>query len=204
MIHRYKLSLVRVECVNEQILEWGKDEMHILAYGVSRRGSPFATGYRSIGSYGTDDVRTTSPLPMTLFEGDLPGDGLDNVLLLWIVEQDSGGVRDAAAGLDAQFLQDFAAQAAQLTEVGFPRECIPFTAFYKAAAPLDSRINQAATKRRNDEVYSPPVDLFFRHQPHPLAQVTTTLERSFSRSKKAGHYNFFLRATWTPQPEILG
>lgn len=204
MTQRYKLSLVRVECVNEQLREWGKDEMNILGYGVSRRGTPYATGYRSIGSYGTGDARTTSPLPMTLFEGDLPDDGLDNVLLLWIVEQDGAGVRDRAAELDAQFLSEFAAQAAHLTEIGFPRECIPFTAFYKAAGPMDQRIIKAATKGRNDEVYSPPVDLFFRHQPHPLAQVTTTLERSFSRSKNLGHYNFFLRATWTPQPEILG
>jgi hypothetical protein len=205
MAHGFDLSLVRVECLNEQHLEWGKDEMQLfLAYGVSRRGTPYATGYRSIGSYGTDDVRTTPLLPMTLFEGELQSDGPDNVLLLWIVEQDSGGVRDEAAELNAQFLADFAKESAHLTEIGFPRECIPFTASYKAAAPLDARINQAATKRRNDELYSPPVDLFFRHQPSGPAAFQTTLERSFSRSKKLGHYNFFLRATWTEQPEILG
>lgn len=178
--------------------------MHILAHGVSRRGSAYATGYRSIGSYGTGDVRTENPLPMTLFDGELQSDGLDNMLLLWIVEQDSGGVRDMAAELGAQFLADFAAHAARLTEVGFPRERIPFTASRKAAGPMDQRIAKAATQRRNDEVDSPAVDLFLRHQPTGPVALATTVDRGSSRSKNLGPYNFFLRATWTAQPEILG
>lgn len=119
MNQHFRLSVVRVQCIHEQVHEWGKDELNLIAYGVARRGATYATGYRSLGSYGEGDVRTTAPLPLTLFEGELPSDGLDNVLLLWLVEQDGAGVRDAAASLDAQFLADQAAEAAHLLEIGY-------------------------------------------------------------------------------------
>jgi hypothetical protein len=203
MNHHFRLSVVRVQCIHEQLREWGKDEMRLIAYGVGRRGAPYATGYRSLGSYGEGDVRTGGELPLVLFEGELPSDGLDNVLFLWLVEQDGSGVRDAAPSLDAQFMADFSAEAAHLTEIGFPRDCVPFTAFYKAVLPHGDRIEKAGTKGRNDEVYA-PIDLFFRFQVDGPAFLQVDQERVFERSKNLGHYRVTLRASWTAQPVILG
>lgn len=66
MPQRFTLEIVRMECVNEQAREWGKDEMRLLGFGVSREGHFFSTGYRDLGSYGSGDVKPPGSLPQTL------------------------------------------------------------------------------------------------------------------------------------------
>ena len=57
MSHHFTLQLIRVECLSEAIGEWGKDEMNLFGFAISRKGHLFDTGYRSLGSYGDGDVQ---------------------------------------------------------------------------------------------------------------------------------------------------
>lgn len=155
MTFRFKLEVVRVECAREQISEWGKDEMRLFGAGVSRKGSAFTTGVRSLGSYHEGDVRTGSPLPMILFETDLPNDGLEVLFHVWLIEEDGGGIRDSEAAIEATFREAFLEKAEQLGSIGFPRECIPFAAFDKALPAVQARMESARTKGRNDTLFFP-------------------------------------------------
>lgn len=199
MSYRFTLSLIRVECRNEQLQEWGKDEMNLIGYGVSRKGQPFVTGYRSLGSYGTGDVRTTGTLPMTLCDMQLEVDSLDVAFYFWLVEQDGAGVRDASAALDAKFLDDFRQRALELSEAEFPRECVPFTAFYKTILPLGADLAHAATRGRNDEVYA-PFDLLLRHEGTNILSFSKDL--LLRRSKKLGDYLITLRYRYHNEPVL--
>jgi len=202
MSYTFRLSVVRVECLNEQIWEWGKDEMHMLAYGVTRRGVPFATGYRDLGSYGTGDANQGG-FPILLHQTELPDDGLDGVLFLWLVEEDGGGVRAAAAALDAAFLADYATHADTFLMRGFPRDCVPFAAFYKALVFHAPRVQEASTDGRDDELYAPN-DFYMRYAPTGPASTQSVQEFSFTNSKQLGVYSVFLRASWKRVPLVLG
>ena len=205
MSHRFRVSLQRVVCQNEQLNEWGKDEMRLIGFGVTRRGVVFATGFRSLGSYGTGDVREGAALGGPLIETELPDDGLEVLLFLWLVEEDGGGVGRAAASIEAQMRERFRASAALLTETAFPRECISFAAFYKAAIPMSAVIEQAGTDGRNDHVYLPADVVIGRPAAGGvLDNGVRTGEASFSRSKHLGHYDVFLRFRYERVPVILG
>ena len=155
MSYRFTLQVTRVECLGEAALEWGKDEMHLIGFGVTRKGHVITTGYRGLGSYETGDVNAGGGFPMTLYQAELEDDGLDVVLYLWLIEEDGGGVAGHAAELDAEFRASYLAKATTLNEVSFPRECIPFTAFYKSIPSLESSLEEAATDGLNDEVFFP-------------------------------------------------
>ncbi|MCK6445256.1 MAG: hypothetical protein L6Q99_02595 [Planctomycetes bacterium] len=199
MSFRFTLSMTRVQCLNEAVGEWGKDEMNFIGYGVSRKGQPFATGYRSLGSYGSGDVRTTSPLPMLLHQVDLENDGLDVLLYGWLIEQDGGGVRDAAAALDAKFFDDFHARGLELAQSGFPRDCVSFTAFYKTILPLTRDLEAASTRGRNDEVFL-PIDFLLRFESDNTLSFSRDLQ--FERSKNLGHYRVTLRYGYRNEPVL--
>jgi hypothetical protein len=195
MTFRFKLELTRVECLNEALNEWGKDEMRLFGFGISRKGHLFATGYRSLGSYHTGDVNKTSAIPMTLFERDLENDGLEVLFFFWLIEEDGGGVRDSAASLEDSFRSSFFDQAATLTEAQFPRECIPFTAFYKTILPFADELHDASTKGRNDEVFF-PFDLVLRNEPTGPSFLNSTRELTLRRSKNLGDYLITLRISY--------
>lgn len=193
MTYRFKLQVTRVECISEQLNEWGKDEMHLYGFGISRRGTLFATGYKNLGSYHEGNVNTTSPLPLTLYEGDLPNDGLDVLFYFWLVEEDGGGVRNAATELEAEFRAAYLEKALFLSQVQFPRDCIPFTAFYKAVIPFESSIQEASTDGRNDELYV-PFDLLLRYEGPSASQFSKDLP--VRRSKHLGDYVVTLRYSY--------
>jgi hypothetical protein len=92
MSFRFDISVTRVECLHEQLNEWGKDEMHLFGFGVSRKGTLFATGYRNLGSYHEGDVKSGSQLAPPLFGADLAADGLEVLFYFWLVEEDGRGV----------------------------------------------------------------------------------------------------------------
>lgn len=200
MSFRFSLSMIRVQCLNEAVGEWGKDEMNFIGYGVSRKGKPFATGYRSLGSYHTNDVRTTSPLPMLLHQDELENDSLDVLFYGWLIEEDGGGVREAAAALDAKFLEDFRTRGLELAQSGFPRDCVSFTAFYKTILPLARDLEEAATRGRNDEVFV-PIDFLLRFEGDNTLSFSRDVQ--FERSKNLGHYRVTLRYGYRDEPVFV-
>ena len=153
MSYHFTLDIIRVECVNEELMEWGKDEMHLLGFAVTSAAQVFSTGYRALGSYATGNTKPPGPLPQTLFEGDLADDALEVLFYGWLIEEDGGGVREAVARLEQEFRASFEEKAASLTAVNFPAVAIPFMAFYKALLPLESSLRGAATSGRDDEVH---------------------------------------------------
>jgi hypothetical protein len=202
MSFHFTLQVVRIECLNEQLMEWGKDEMHLIGFGVSRKGRFFATGYRGLGSYGEGDVRTTSPLPMTLYESDLEDDELDVLFYFWLVEEDGGGVGRAASALEAEMRASYLRKAVELNDIQFPRVCIPFTAFYKAVLPFEASIAEASTDGRNDELYT-PFDLLLRFDPNTPSSLSSSTDLPLRRSKHLGDYLITLRYTYRRDPPIL-
>jgi len=195
MTFRFKLELTRVECLSEAIGEWGKDEMRLFGFGISRKGHLFATGYRSLGSYHTGDVNQTPAIPMELFERDLEDDGLEVIFFFWLIEEDGGGVRDAARSLKDSFQKSFFDQVETLREAQFPRECIPFTAFYKTILPFADELHDASTRGNNDEVFF-PFDLILRNEPTGPSVLNSTRELTLRRSKNAGDYLVTLRISY--------
>lgn len=83
MSQLFTLEVTRVECRNEQRLEWGKDEIRPFAFAVARTGGFFAIGYRSLGSYGTGDVRSNGIFPMKLVDAELADDSLEVPFYVW-------------------------------------------------------------------------------------------------------------------------
>ena len=195
MAFHFRIDVTRVECLNEQVNEWGKDEMRLFGFAVSRKGHLFATGYRSLGSYGEGDVSAPSAFPQTLVEAQLEDDGLEVILYFWLVEEDGGGVRDSSVALEASFRAAFAEQLRLLGQAGFPRDCIPFTAFYKAVLPFADELHEASTKGRNDEVYS-PFDLVLRNEPTGPFGLQSSRELTLRRSKHLGDYLVTLRIAY--------
>lgn len=215
MSSHFRLQVTSVRCLNEQALEWGQDELRLLGFGISRRGTIFATGYRELGSYGTGDFRSDGNFPMTLFEGELPENGLEVLIYLWLVEEDSGGVRSAAAALDAAFRDDYRVHALRLRENRFPRDCIPFTAFYRAIHSVQSDLDDAATDGlNNDEVFA-PYDLILDRDGFgtPIGSgpggATTAVgpasvrEIVMERSKDLGHYQVTMRYSYRNAQPLL-
>lgn len=202
MSFRFKLQLTRVECKGEAAWEWGADEMNMFGFGVTRKGQLFSLGYYGLGSYHTDDVSKPPAAPHLIFDAELPEDGLEVLVYMWLIEEDGGGVRSAAASLDAQFRASYFQQAASLTEAHFPRSCIPFTAFYKAILPFEDLLQEAATDGRNDDVFA-PADLLFHYEPGETAGINSGGERSFSRSKDLGFYNVFLNFSYHKVPVVF-
>lgn len=203
MSYRFTLQLIRVECVHEAALEPGKDEMHLLGFGVSRKGHVFATGYRGLGSYSSGNANTGSGFPLTLFQGELEDDGLDALAYLWLVEEDGGGVSAKATQLETEFRASYLAKAASLNDVQFPRDCIPFTAFYKAMPSLEDSLQRASTDGLNDEVFA-PVDFYLKYASGDAAGLNTSRDVSFTRSKDLGLYNVYLRYSYHKIPIAFG
>jgi hypothetical protein len=202
MSYHFTLEVVHIECVNEQLMEWGKDEMHLLGFAVTSAGHLFSTGYRSLGSYASGNTKPPGPLPQTLFDCDLADDGLEVLFYGWLVEEDGGGVRDAAARLDQEFREAFEEKAASMTAINFPAGCIPFAAFYRAMLPLEPRLRSAATSGRDDEVHF-AFDLAFRFQPVGSAGLSVTRELTLRRSKNLGEYLTTLRWSYRKTPVVV-
>jgi hypothetical protein len=176
-----------MECLNEQNLEWGKDEMRLLGFAVTNKARLFTVPYRSLGSYGDDDVRPPGVFPLTLIDAELEDDGDQVLFYLWLVEEDGGGVRDSAAALDAEFRQEFAAASADLEFSHFPPASLPFAALYKAVLSFDEKVHEAGTAGRNDEVYF-GMDNYLRFEPQGTAAFRSQGEMTFRRSKQLGDY----------------
>ena len=203
MSTRFTLQIVRVQCINEQNMEWGQDELRLIGFAISRKGHLFATGFRSLGSYGTGEVQTTSPYPMTLVQGDLEDDGLEVLFYSWLVEEDSGGVSGSAASIESGFREAYRTQAQQLLGIRFPRDCIPFTAFYKAVPTAQDAIDEAATDGiNNDEVYA-PVDRLLDWGTDGTNTLNYSREITFERSKILGHYRITLRYSYHREPVVF-
>lgn len=203
MSHKFSLNVIRVECLNEQVREWGKDEMRLFGFAISRKGHLFATGYRSLGSYGEGDVRDDGIFPMELIDTELEDDGLEVLFYVWLVEEDGAGVRDSAAGLVQDFKTRVRDQIDFLGKLGFPRDCIPFTAFYKAALLFHSVITEAGTSGRDDEVYT-PFEIILDKPTSGVALGGVSKDFSLRRVKRLGDYFVTFRFRYEAIPEILG
>jgi len=202
MSHRFTLQAVRAECIQEQALEWGKDEMRMLAFAVSRKGQFFSTGLRGIGSYGTGDVRTDDPFPMQLIEAVLEDDGLEVLLFVWLVEEDGGGVRQSFAGLENEFRSRFRSEVEQLAGLGFPRDCIPFTAFFKSALTFTPSLEEAGRSGRDDKVFA-PFEIILDKPPQNLGFDAVSKEFLLIRAKNVGTYLLTFRFRYEPIPIIV-
>lgn len=190
MTYRFKLQLTRVQCVDEQMNEPGRDELRFFGFGVSRGGVLFSTGYRNLGSWSEGDDRSSGIFPMTLFEGDLQNDALDVMTTFWMIEEDTGGVAEHAAELETEFRSTFRDEAQALNAAGFPRECVPFTAFYRALLPFGSSLKSAASSWWNDDDVGLPRDFFFRFQGITVTSDSGQVASTFVVSV-GGHYNCF-------------
>ena len=203
MSHRFKLEVVKVECLNEQLREVGKDEMRLIGFAIARKGHFFKTGFRSLGSYGSGDVKSDGAFPMVLVESELEDDGLEVLFCVWLVEEDGGGVGKRAATLGLEFRDRLRIQIDQLGTLGFPRDCIPFTAFYKVALPFHLILEEAGTEGRNDHVYD-PFEVILDKPSGSLGLFGVSKTFAFQRSKHLGHYEVTLRFRYEPVQEILG
>lgn len=204
MTFQFKLQLNRVECLNEQVGEPGKDEIRLIGFGVTRKGKLFATGVRNLGSYGTGDVGQAPNVPLLLFDAELPSDGLEVLFYFWLVEADWGDVGSSGAALETEFRNSYSSNAQQLVDLKFPRECIPFTAFYKTVLPMDASIKSAARDLFNDDDVFAPVDLMFRYEPSGVAGLNSSGEMGAIRSKYLGVYNVTFRYSYHKIGVILG
>ena len=201
MTYHFTLQLSRIECLNEQMNEWGDDEMRLIGFGIGKKNPPpFNIGFRSFGSFEEGDVKTGSPLPQTWWEADLPDDGLDILLYMWLVEEDSGGVRGHAGEIETTLQQAYRDHATKLVQAQFPRECIPFTAFYRAIPKAQAALDEAATDGiNNDEVYI-PWDLLLRHE--GAAGTDFSKDQILEMSKDGGHYRLTLTYGYTYMPGL--
>jgi hypothetical protein len=202
MSYQFTLQVTRVECVNEQIMEWGKDEMHMIGFGVSRRGQIFSTGYRNLGSYHEGDVNASALVPQVLYKTELPDNGQEVLFYFWLIEEDGGGVRKAAAALELEFRNSYFQKALELNQARFPRDCIPFTAFYKTILPLQDSLDEASTDGLNDEVYLPG-DLLLRNESVGETGMDSTQYVTVRRSKKLGEDLVTLRYNYHRVPIVV-
>ena len=203
MRYHFTLDIIRVECVNEELLEWGKDEMHLLGFAVTSAAQVFSAGYRSLGSYATGNTKPPGLLPQTVFEGDLADDALEVLFYGWLIEEDGGGVRQAVVRLEQEFRASFEEKAASLTAVNFPAVAIPFMAFYKALLPLESSLREAATSGRDDDLHH-AFDLAFRFQSEGPAGLSVTRELPLRRSKHLAEYLTTFRWNYRKTPVVVG
>ena len=202
MGQQFSLKVTRMKCLNEQSGEWGKDEMRLFGFAISRTGRLFATGYRNLGSYSSGDDRATGVFPMTLVEGELDPNGLEMLLYLWWIEEDSGGVSGAATALEASFRAAYRREADKLLALNFPRTCIPFTAFYKAVLPFRDEIYEASTNGiNNDELYE-PFDLLLERGNDPLGGLNFSREIKLMGSKMLGLYEMTLNCSYEVEPVV--
>jgi len=164
-MYHFTLRLTRVECLSEQWHEPGQDEMRVFGFGIARKNPPpFKIGFRSLGGFGTGEVKTSGVVPQTWYEADLPDDGLEVLLYAWLVEEDSGGVSEGAADVEATMMASYRDHSTKLFAAGFPRECIPFTAFYRSIPKVQAALSEAATDGINNDELFAPWDLLLRHE----------------------------------------
>jgi hypothetical protein len=201
MTYHFTLQLTRIECLNEQMHEPGQDEMRILGFGIGRKTPPpFAIGFRSFGGFHEGDVKTSGVVPQTWFEADLQDDGLEILLYMWLVEEDSGGVRGHASEIETTMQQSYRDHALKLVQSEFPRECIPFTAFYRAIPTVQAAVSEAATDGiNNDELYT-PWDLLLRHE--GASGTDFSKDQILEMSKDGGHYRLTLSYGYTYMPGL--
>ena len=202
MTFKFKLEVIKVECGGEESFEPGKDEMRLFGVGVSRLGKVFTTGVRSLGSYGEGDVRTTSPFPMTLFQTQLPDNGLEVLFHVWLIEEDGGGVRKAEDAIEATFREEFREKAELLDSIGFPRECIPLAAFDKARPAVQNRMEIAATKGRDDAIFFPN-DRFLKFEGGLLPGGHASTQNQITTSTHGALYHVTFRHTYDHIPVNL-
>lgn len=204
MSYRFKLEVPEVRCQISEMFEWGKDEVRLFGFGITRRGRLFATGYRNLGSYDEGEIKTTGEIPQTLFDGEIEDDETDVLIFFWGIEEDGDGVRDSAAALEAEFRASYLDHATQLTELQFPRACIPFHAFFKAGFHFDARIKAAAEggfPGRTDEV-SKPFEYLFRRDTEGAFEGSLQLPSQIYWSPtggggRMGLYTIILRYTYS-------
>ena len=202
MSYRFQLQLTRVECRYEAIGEWGKDEMRVLGFGVTRKGQFFTVSFRGLGSYSTGDVNKSSSIPQTWFEGVLPDDGLEVLLYFWLVEEDSGGVAGSASSLQAEMEQLYRDRVAEFLANKFPRDCIPFTAFYRAVGAFQTSLQSASEDGiNNDELYYPRDFVLTFDGPNANSFHGT---RRTEVSKNAGHYALDFAFSYEREQVVLG
>lgn len=201
MTYHFTLQLTRIECLNEQMHEWGKDEIRAFGFGIGKKSPPpFKVGFRNLGSFEEGDVNPSGNIPQTWYEADFADDGLEVLLYLWLVEEDSGGVSDAASDLETTMMETYRTQATKLFDSGFPRECIPFTAFYRAIPTVQAALSEAATDGiNNDELYT-PWDLLLRHE--GPAGTDFQKDQILQMSKDGGYYQLTLSYGYTYMPGI--
>lgn len=196
MSFKFKIEAVRVKCFSEQLREWGKDEMRVFGIGVSRRGVPFSTGVHVLGSYSEGEDRTGFPLPLKLIETVLPNDGLDVLFHVWLIEEDGGGVRSSENAIEAKFFESFQLNVQTLTSIGFPRECIPFSAFDKSIPMVQLALDSAKTKGRNDAVFFPSPRLLRFDGSALTASVPTSSLTEVTAAEHGAFYNVTYRWTY--------
>jgi hypothetical protein len=109
---------------------------------------------------------------------------------------------NSAASIEAEFRESYRVQATQLSDAEFPRECIPFTAFYKAILPLQPQIDDASTDGRNDELYA-PVDLLLRFPTDATTPLHATKDITIRRSKHLGDYLVTFRYGYRSEPPVI-
>jgi hypothetical protein len=97
-----RLILRRVTCTTEVIGEWGKDEMYLLAFGITGGGHRLYVPPTSVGSYGTGDTNRGRFLK-TLIDTTVDNREALLALHLWMFERDSGGLASSAAVLESDF-----------------------------------------------------------------------------------------------------
>lgn len=203
MSYHFTLDVTRVECVSEQLLEWGKDEMHLLGFGVTSSGHIFSTGYLSLGSFASGDTKPPGQLPQRLLERELGDEGSEVLFYGWLIEENGGGVQAAAARIEQEFRAGFEEKAASLIAINFPAACIPFAAFYRAMLPFEPSLRAAATSGRDDEVHD-AFDLAFRFQSQGSAGLSVTREMTLRRSKRRGEYLTTFRWGYRKAPVVAG
>ena len=156
---RLQIQLTKVECISESFGEWGKDEMTLIGFGITKSGQRFYLQNRNLGSFATgDSVSGGEDYPKLLVDTEVP-DGEDGLsICAWLIERDGGRLslstsRDQFLSVYETGYQNALAAAAVLD---LPAEGRHLYAFAQAMMGMrvfmDARAEQGGD--RDDDVYT--------------------------------------------------
>jgi|GEM_PF-6186024 len=154
-----QIQLAKVECISESFGEWGKDEMTLIGFGITKSGRRFYLQNRALGSFGTGDSASGGEnYPKVLVDMEVPEseDGLS--ICAWLIERDGGQLSLSTSR--EQFMSVYetgyqnaraAAEVLDLTTEG--RNLFAFAqAMMGMRVFMDARAQQAGD--RDDQVYT--------------------------------------------------
>jgi hypothetical protein len=138
-----RLLLKSVTCSRGPSGQSGKDEMYLLAFGMTGEGQQLFVPPTALGSYGTGD-RNKGAFPKALLDVVVSDDEMMAALCFWMFERDATGLARSGPQLLASFQTSFSKFLELDAELALPPVGLHFYAF--AQSMMDMRLSlQAGT-----------------------------------------------------------